>query len=1086
MRVALVSHNARAGDAIGNQVAEKLAFFLDRGADVRVLVESDRCLHPAVRPHCRVLAGPECNGPGWRFLSSADLVIVEYGQYYRLLELLPLLAGGKGRVLFDYHGVTPPALWASHNREAVEAGNRHRGLVWCADAAVAHSTFTCRELEAATAFPAERLSCLAHGVNREHFRPGRPGQTLAGLLGLHDVSLLLFVGRLAPNKRVPVLIEALARLRELTPAVHAVVIGDDGDLYQIEARCCRDRAAELGVADRLHWLGRLDDDPLRDAYRSADILVMPSRHEGFCLPVLEAMACGLPVVAARAAALPETVADAGLTFHPDDADDLARQVRRVLASRIEEKARSEERAASSEQRAATKKRPTADFLFPSLLAPRSSIRLAVVAFRYGTDFVGGAETSLRRIAETLHQDGHQVEVFTTCTREESEWSNQLPEGKVVIGGIPVHHFRLDPHDGERHRESVRAILQGEGAVTPEVEQAYLVDSIHSSRLIDALWSRREDFDAIIAGPYLFGLTLDVARAFPEQTLLLPCFHDEPFARLPAWTRSYGSVGGILYHSPEEQAFAQTRLGINHPSATCIGALVDTENEGNPEAGRELANTDRPYIVYCGRFSAQKELPALLDWAQKYLAQHPERFTFVFIGQGEVAIPKHPAFRDLGFVDDAAKRDLLAGAAALVQLSRYESLSYAALEAWAQGTPVLAGARCEVLAGHLRRCGGGRAAGSFADFARALDDLAQKPEEWQALGRQGQEYVKERYGSRPGFSRNLREAIHGLTIPLAARIRTRGLQRAAQLDRARWRERFAELVENLLDAGPRPYRGEVEVKPRSETRTARAGSGTVLIPVRVINRGSHAVLADGPGRTVLRCRVHDEAGQPCGASAPATLLPGLLVPGRALAAAVPVPVPALPGTYRVGFWAERATNAGAENPEAWLTLTVEDNGPIPDQRCCAPLLETVQGALVEAGRVRQLPDDYLDVTEGLLAGWKRRIKRKLLGNFKHAYVDVLSRQQSAFNQHVLTALQELTECCATLDHAGRPGIGVRSPESGVREEQGLDGLMDLVADLVCQLAESRQRCADLEERLTRLEEMVVASQRTETNILTSDP
>ena len=59
-------------------------------------------------------------------------------------------------------------------------------------------------------------------------------------------------------------------------------------------------------------------------------------------------------------------------------------------------------------------------------------------------------------------------------------------------------------------------------------------------------------------------------------------------------------------------------------------------------------------------------------------------------------------------------------------------------------------------------------------------------------------------------------------------------------------RFAGLVEDLLDAGPRPYREEVEVKPRSASRTAAADSGTLFIPVRVINRGSHVIAAQGPG------------------------------------------------------------------------------------------------------------------------------------------------------------------------------------------------------------------------------------------------
>ena len=138
-----------------------------------------------------------------RFLSSADLVVVEYGQYYDLLEWLPLLGHGKGRVLLDYHGVTPPELWSVHNREAVEAGVRQRGLVRAADAAVVHSEFTGQELTDATGFPRDRCTSLAHPVDTNQFCPGFPGRSPADWLGLAEANVLLFVGRLAPNKRAP-------------------------------------------------------------------------------------------------------------------------------------------------------------------------------------------------------------------------------------------------------------------------------------------------------------------------------------------------------------------------------------------------------------------------------------------------------------------------------------------------------------------------------------------------------------------------------------------------------------------------------------------------------------------------------------------------------------------------------------------------------------------------------------------------------------------------------------------------------------------------------------------------------------------
>ena len=334
MRVSILTANAQIGDAIGNLVAEKVAFFLERGGDVRVFLESVHRVHPVVREHCRIMQAAEPDAETWAFLSTSDLVVVEYGHFYRLLQWLPLLATAidpPPRILVDYHGVTPTEFWGLHQREWLEKGAAQRGLVWCADLALVHSQFTRTELVESTGYPSERIVPLGHPVDTDRFSPGAAQDTLRKELGMENARLMLFVGRLAPNKRVPVIIDALHHLSDLQPPVHAVIVGDDGDAYETEACRCRERARELGVADRLHLLGRLDDETLVKLYRSADLLVMPSRHEGFCIPVLEAIACGLPVVAARAGALPETVGGAGLLFSPDDSADLARQVRRVVA-----------------------------------------------------------------------------------------------------------------------------------------------------------------------------------------------------------------------------------------------------------------------------------------------------------------------------------------------------------------------------------------------------------------------------------------------------------------------------------------------------------------------------------------------------------------------------------------------------------------------------------------------------------------------------------------------------------------------------------------------------------------------------------
>src|SRR5207253_4990093 len=187
---------------------------------------------------------------------------------------------------------------------------------------------------------------------------------------------------------------------------------------------------------------------------------------------------------------------------------------------------------------------------------------------------------------------------------------------------------------------------------------------------------------------------------------------------------------------------------------------------------------------------------------------------------------------------------------------------------------------------------------------------------------------------------------------------------------------------------------------------------------------------GPARSVLRAELTPESCRQVTAARLETSLPGLLLPGKEMHAVARVPIPALPGTYEVNLSLTGTGNFAeirAKGDPVALRLNVTPqpepgnqyslvSGYSTSDGCCASSLSAVHAALAHAADKQSLPDGYIDVTQGCLASLKRRIKRKLLGNFKHAYVDALSHQQSTFNQHVLTALQELAECCALLDHA----------------------------------------------------------------------
>jgi glycosyltransferase involved in cell wall biosynthesis len=136
----------------------------------------------------------------------------------------------------------------------------------------------------------------------------------------------LFVGGIQPRKDPLAAVEALA------------LLNGDLDLVLVGAEKrggpeLRERLRKLGLEQRVELAGHVEHEQLAGLYRGAACLVFPSRYEGFGLPVLEAMASGTPVVAAKTGALPEVAGDAAILVEPGDKTALADGIRRALAER---------------------------------------------------------------------------------------------------------------------------------------------------------------------------------------------------------------------------------------------------------------------------------------------------------------------------------------------------------------------------------------------------------------------------------------------------------------------------------------------------------------------------------------------------------------------------------------------------------------------------------------------------------------------------------------------------------------------------------------------------------------------------------
>jgi len=197
-----------------------------------------------------------------------------------------------------------------------------------ADHVLADSQATRADLVELYRTPAEKISVLYSGVH-ESFQPVTDLAAVRARYSLGDAPFVLAVGTLQPRKNYVRLIQAFAAISNLQPRtsnLHLVIAGDKGWRYDAIFA----EVEKLGLRDRVLFPGFVADADLPALYSAARVLAYPSIYEGFGLPMLEAMACGTPVVTSTASCMPEVAGDAALLVPPTDVDALAAALDRAL------------------------------------------------------------------------------------------------------------------------------------------------------------------------------------------------------------------------------------------------------------------------------------------------------------------------------------------------------------------------------------------------------------------------------------------------------------------------------------------------------------------------------------------------------------------------------------------------------------------------------------------------------------------------------------------------------------------------------------------------------------------------------------
>lgn len=314
--IALAARVLNDGDAIGNDLLGMADALRADGFGVTLFAEKAR-VDADVRPLAELEPFLATGGAGLILHLSNDC---EIG--VRAVERFP------SRSVVKYHNATPPRFFEQADPALVRETTRGR------EQAIRLAKLGVR-FWVDSEFNGCDLNMDAPDVRSEALAPFHQSEALArttpdtdNLAGLDDwATTLLAVGRVAPNKNLELAIDTLARLRDREPSARLIVAGEH--LFPDYSERLGARARRLGVEDGFLVTGRVTAGQLNALYQSADLLLVTSEHEGFCVPLVEAMALGLPIAALPRTAVPETAGDAAL--YAEDAAGLADATLQLVA-----------------------------------------------------------------------------------------------------------------------------------------------------------------------------------------------------------------------------------------------------------------------------------------------------------------------------------------------------------------------------------------------------------------------------------------------------------------------------------------------------------------------------------------------------------------------------------------------------------------------------------------------------------------------------------------------------------------------------------------------------------------------------------
>ena len=347
------------------------------------------------------------------------------------------------------------------------------------------------------------------------------------------------------------------------------------------------------------------------------------------------------------------------------------------------------------------------------------------------------------MAHGLAERGWDVEIITTCAKDHYTWANHYPPGVEHDGGVTIRRFPVVKDTSGQVRHDVEMMLaQGLMPGLPE-QQLWMNDGLRCPELFHFLLDHSDDYDAIIPAPYMFWTSFVGGQVASDRTILMPCLHDEPYARMEIFEPLFNGVSGVWFLTEPEAELGNRLFDI--PRQAVVGSGCAVPASYDPDGFRARNGITGRFILAGGRREGAKGWDAFMAGYADAVRGGLE-LDLVTFGVGEVGASDDVAGHviDLGFISDDELSNAFAAADAYVQPSAMESFSRTIMESWLAGTLVVANSASDVVSWHCERSGAGLVYRDAFELVESLRFVEANPDLVASLAEPGRTYVLDHY------------------------------------------------------------------------------------------------------------------------------------------------------------------------------------------------------------------------------------------------------------------------------------------------------------------------------------------------------